>query len=119
MHRILIIDDQQKVLDIYQRLFTEEGMEVVLAQNASDGIRALIGEQVIDLVLLDINMYGINGGYIKEIIDEYDPQVKVIVSSVHPIDQQIKFIPRAYDYFDKSQGTEILLKQVKRALLLN
>ena len=119
MNRVLIIDDEEKVLDAYKRLLEEEGLDVLVAKNASEGTRALIGEQTIDLILLDINMYEIDGGYIKEIIDEYDPELKVIVSSVRPLEEQKEIIPKAYDYFDKSRGTDLLLKKVRKALFLN
>ncbi len=116
MERILIIDDEEKVLDAYKRLFEEEGVDVFVAKNAFEGTQILIRSGIIDLVLLDINMYGVDGGMMKEIIDEYDPELKVIVSSVRPLEEQKEIIPKAFDYFDKSQGTDLLLKKVREAL---
>jgi len=67
---------------------------------ATDGTRALISEEFIDLVLLDINMYEIDGGYMKEIIDEYSPELRVIVSSVRPLDEQKEIVRRESFWID-------------------
>ena len=116
METILIIDDEGKIRDTYKRLLNDEGYDVLVARDAQEGTRALIGDKTIDLVLLDINMCEIDGGYMKEIIDEYDPTLKVIVSSVRPLEEQQELIPKALDYFDKSHGTDLLIKKVKKIL---
>ncbi len=116
MKRILIIDDEEKVLAAYKRLLEEEGFAVFTARSATEGTRMLIREEEMDLVLLDINMFEVDGGVMKEVIDEYDPQLKVVVSSVRPLEEQKEIIPEAADYFDKSQGTDLLLKKVKKVL---
>jgi DNA-binding NtrC family response regulator len=116
MKSILIIDDEQKVLDAYKLLFEEEGFRVIVAQNASAGTRALIAEEIIDIVLLDINMFKIGGTVMRGVIEEYDPDLKVIISSVHSLEEQRKIIPCAFDYFDKACGVEVLLQKVKYAV---
>jgi CheY-like chemotaxis protein len=116
MMKILIIDDEKRIRDLYQRLLEDEGYEVLLAKNAVEGTRQIVTQNGIDLILLDINMPEVDGAYMKEIIDEYDPSFKIIVSSVRMLDEQKELIPQATDYFDKSSGTEILTEKINKAL---
>jgi CheY-like chemotaxis protein len=71
----------------------------------------------VDIIILDIEMPGVDGRVMFEIIKEYNPDLKVIVASVYPIDQQKRLIPFALDYFDKSQGIMKLLAKVSHVLV--
>lgn len=115
MKRILIIDDEPKIRRLYSSLLSGEGFSVFEARNADEATGVLIAMQV-DLVLLDIKMPETDGCEMRKTIKEYDEKLKVIVASVYPLDEQRQRIPAADDYFDKAQGTEVLLSKVKRAL---
>ena len=117
MKRILVIDDEIKIRKIYKDIFSKEGFEVLEAHNAADGTFKIISEYNIDLILLDINMPEVDGAMMREVIAEYEPKFKVIISSVYPIDEQRQAIPDAYDYHDKAQGIDILIGKVKKALI--
>ena len=117
--KILVIDDEGKIRHLYDKLFKAVGnqlFEIIEAANAEDATEILI-RGGIDLVLLDINMPGIDGQVMNEVIKEYNPQAKVIVSSVYPVVKQRVIIPEAFDYFDKSQGLLQLLSKVSRAFV--
>ena len=57
---ILCIDDADSVLQLYGRIFEEQGYKVILASNAWDGLDALKHREV-DCVILDYEMPGMNG----------------------------------------------------------
>ncbi|MGE0267043.1 MAG: response regulator [Candidatus Omnitrophota bacterium] len=116
MKKILIIDDETKIRSTYREVLTKEGFEVFEAKSASQATFKLISTQHIDLVLLDLNMPEINGVVMRDVINEYDPDFKIIVASVYPIDEQRQAIPRADDYFDKVQGVDVLLEKVRKVL---
>ncbi len=109
--KILIIDDEERIRAIYKWLLEESGLTVTEAANAEEATRVMITEKV-DLILLDINMPQVNGKTMFEVIQEYDPRLKVIVSSVYPVDVQRKMIPHAFDYHDKSEGSSSLLDKI-------
>ena len=115
MKKILIVDDEVRIRDIYVRMFVPEGIIVRVAANAGEAVNILIREGV-DLILLDIGMPNIDGRVAFDIIKEYDPQARIIISSVYPIEKQKTMIPGAEDYFDKSEGPIWLLKKVLDAL---
>ncbi len=115
MKRILIIDDERRIGQSYTVLLSEEGFEVKHASSAQEATNFLIREHF-DLVLLDINMPGVDGKVMYEIIREYDRSLKVIVSSVYPIEEQVQSVLGASAYHNKSQGVDILVAKIKEVL---
>ena len=115
MKKILIIDDEQRIGQSYTRLLSEEGFEAKYALGAKEATNLLIREPF-DLVLLDINMPEVDGKAMYEVVREYDRHMKVIVSSVYPIEDQIQSILGASAYHNKSQGVDILVAKIKEVL---
>lgn len=115
MKRILVIDDERKIRQIYNNLLTPEGFEVIEASNAASA-NEILKEKKIDLILLDIKIPEVDGAVMYEVIQLFHKKVRVIVSSVYPVEDQRQIIIGAIDYHDKSQGTEILITKIKNAL---
>jgi len=115
MKRILIIDDECRIGQSYKLLLTEEGFDVKHASSAQEATNLLIREHF-DLVLLDINMPEVSGKVMYEVVREYDRNMKVIVSSVYPIEEQVQSILGASAYHNKSQGVDILVAKIKEVL---
>lgn len=115
MGKILIVDDEKKIRKIYSRLLTAEGFEVIEKFNAMEASETLVREKV-DLVLLDIKMPEVDGSILYEVMQLFNRKARIIVTSVYPLDEQKRLIPEAVDYYDKSQGTDILLAKIKEAL---
>ncbi|MBU1147379.1 MAG: response regulator [Candidatus Omnitrophica bacterium] len=112
MKKILIVDDEEKIRKIYKDLLIDKGYYVIEAANANIANEELLREEI-DLVLLDIKMPKIDGGVMYDVIRMFHRKCKVIVTSVYPLDEQMKIIPEAEGYHDKSEGTEVLLAKVK------
>lgn len=115
MKKILIIDDEQKIGQSYAELLSEEGYEVKHAKSAQEATNLLIREHF-DLILLDINMPEVDGKIMYEVVREYDRSMKVIVSSVYPVEDQVQSILGASAYHNKSQGVDSLLEKIKEVL---
>ncbi|MDE1920021.1 MAG: response regulator [Candidatus Omnitrophica bacterium] len=113
--KILIIDDEPSILRIYTKMLVELGFTARWALNADNAMDILIREKI-DLVLLDIKMPGVDGKTMFEVIHEYDPMLKVIVSSVYAVERQKELIPCARDYFDKSRGLPVLIEKMMGVL---
>lgn len=96
-------------------MLASEGYRII---EAADAICAneILKTEDIDLILLDIKMPEIDGTILYEVTKLFHRQVKVIVSSVYPIDEQRQLVAEAADYHDKSQGADILLTKIKKAL---
>ena len=116
MKKILIVDDEEKIARIYKSLLADEGYEVFEANDSHSATHLLVAQKDIDLILLDIRMPSVNGVMLCEIAREYNPEIKVIVTSACPLEDQKRLIIKADDYYEKSQGLEMLLSKIKTVL---
>ena len=116
MSKILIVDDELKIRQIYKKLLLFERYQVLEAEDCATAAQFLIDNKDIELVLLDINMPVLDGGVLYRMVRMLDPKVKVIVTSAYPLQDQKNRIERADDYFDKSQSILILVQKVKQVL---
>jgi DNA-binding NtrC family response regulator len=115
METILIVDDEKKVRNIYRRLLQDEGFKVLEAENAVKA-KWLLESEHVDVMLLDINMPEITGDVLYEIARIFNRDVKIIVTSVYPVNYQKEKIEGAVEYFDKSEGLKVLIEKVKKVI---
>lgn len=92
--KILIIEDNADLVDMYKVKFASEGFEVSSAPDGEEGIVKVVQEKP-DAILLDILMPNMNGmEVLKAIKDNTEMDVKIIVLSNLSQQDQIK---KAYD----------------------
>lgn len=79
---VLIIDDERAVRDAIVDILELEGIPALAAANGDEGI-ALYKAQAaeIDLVLLDLSMPGKSGRETFEALQQFDPDVRIMLSS--------------------------------------
>ena len=114
MKTIFIVDDEQRIRDIYRRIICYKGRElfrVIEADSAEAAARRLLRNHV-DLILLDIRLPKISGQVMFDVIRAYDPDIKIVVLSVFPVGEQKRLIPYADGYYDKSWGPIRLIDTV-------
>ena len=114
--RMLVIDDEPKIREMYRNIFDALGYEVVTAENAIDAHNNLVRNKF-DIVLLDINMAEADGSTLFEVMKAFHKNVKVVVSSVYSVSEQQERIKDADGYFDKSDDTKILVSLIASILL--
>ena len=114
MPKILIVDDEKKVRDIYHKLLAFEKYQVLEAEDVPSATKLLVDDADIRLVLLDINIPQVDGGILFRLIRMLDEKIKVIVTSAYTLDDQKKIIVKADDYYDKTQGMDLLLEKVRK-----
>ena len=115
MRKVLIVDDEERIRDMYVRALVEEGFLVRKAADAGLATNILIREEM-DIVLLDIKMPEINGQIMFDVIREYDPTLKIIVCSVYHLETQRIMIPGADGYHNKTHGISILIEKINGVL---
>jgi len=116
--KILIIDDEPEMRDLFSRLLNGAGYCPIAIEGAARALAYLEEHQKdIDLIILDINMPELDGMDFFDMLKDNQSQVKVIVSSVYPIDDQKVCIFDADDYYDKSDGNATLLEKIDKLFL--
>jgi DNA-binding response OmpR family regulator len=78
MKKILVVDDEENIRELYRDELSEEGYEVELAE---DGYEALKKVEMFcpDLVTLDVKMPGIDGLEVLRRIREANPSLPVLL----------------------------------------
>jgi PAS domain S-box-containing protein len=81
--RLLVVDDEPGVRQLTVRMLARLGYRVTDAGDAAEALRA-ISQDKPDLVLADVVMPGLNGRELREQIRDIDPELPVVLMSVHP-----------------------------------
>ena len=115
--KILIVEDEQKIADTLQRGLSENGYWAEVAYDGNIGYK-LFNNHDFNLVILDINLPGIDGYKLCKIIRSSNPSIPIIMlTSLSTLDDKIEgYDAGADDYVVKPfEFRELLLKI--RALL--
>lgn len=118
MSKILVIDDELGIREALAQNLGDDGHEVLLAENGTQG-RQLRAEQTPDLILLDIWMPDLDGlSLLKEWVTEGPLTVPVVMMSGHGTIQHAVEATRlgAVGFLEKPFKLKALLDMVKQAL---
>lgn len=113
--KILIADDHKMFVDgIESILNLEENMKVVGRCYDGSKVEALVTELDVDLVLLDVNLPGMNGIEVCKRMNEVHPKVKIIAISMFNEESYVTEILSngASGYILKNTGREELIKAI-------
>ncbi|NOZ56775.1 MAG: sigma-54-dependent Fis family transcriptional regulator [Calditrichaeota bacterium] len=119
MYTILVVDDDKNICKMIEiNLRKEKSYEVLTASSGESCLRVL-RENHVDLVLLDIQMPGIDGIETLKRIREEDPHIQVVMMSAHgTIERAVQSMKLgAYDFLTKPFSSERLMVTVKNALM--
>lgn len=114
--RILLIDDEEAFITTMSKRLDKRGHPVSMAFSAQEGIAAL-EKEVIDVVILDVKMPGMDGIEALSVIKGRYPMVEVIMLTGHAtVESAIEGMKRgAFDYMMKPCDMDELLKKVGEA----
>lgn len=116
MKKILLVDDEDSIHLLYREELEEEGYSVTSAFTGEEALKKL-AETDVDLVILDINMPGMNGLEALRKIKEINPALPVILSSAYQEFKQDLASWASDEYLVKSANLDELKAAVKRHLL--
>jgi PAS domain S-box-containing protein len=90
---VLLVDDEEIIIDIGQEMLETLGYRALLAKDGKEAIEICQNSpDRIDLVVLDMIMPGMDGGVVFDRIREYNPEIKVLLSSGYSLNGQAKTI---------------------------
>lgn len=113
--RILLVDDEEGIQLLYREEFEDEGFEVVSAYNGDEAL-AIFLQETFDLIILDINMPGMNGIEVLRRMKEVKPHLPVILSSAYQEYKQDIGSWASEEYIVKSSNLDDLKEAVRRHL---
>jgi DNA-binding NtrC family response regulator len=115
--KILIIDDEKSIRDVFSLLLEERGFIVGTAENTEAGLDKA-RKFLPDIILLDMNLPDKSGIEVLPEIKENHPQTEVIIiTAFGTIKSAVEATKLgAYDYLEKPVDNEELLLVISRAL---
>ena len=81
--KIMLVDDDSAIRQMLARLLTGEGYDVLLAVNGSESVQVVRATDI-DLVLLDLNMPGMDGWETFEQLVSENPMLPIVVITARP-----------------------------------
>jgi DNA-binding response OmpR family regulator len=114
--KILVVDDEKSIRDLFASAFSEAGYDVHLAENAEAALD-ILSRQEIELIFLDLKLFGMNGIELCRQIRKTRPVAIIYAitgwSGLFEIEEcrEVGFD----DYFQKPVSLEMLMKSVEDA----
>jgi len=115
--RILIVDDEPRVINLVREVLSATGFDVVAAFSGESGIEVAALEQP-DLILLDIILPGTLDGYqvTKRLREFSNVPIIMLTAKVREVDMLQGFEVGADDYITKPFSSKELLARVQAVL---
>ncbi len=116
-NKILVVDDEHLIRWSLEQNLKKQGYGVSTAGSGEDALR-LLQEETPDLMLLDIQLPGMNGMEVLEKVKELEEDVIVImVTALGVLETAVKAMRLgAYDYINKPFNLDELAIVIKKAL---
>lgn len=117
---ILIVDDEESIRQSLGGILADDGYDILTAGSGEEALK-ILGEEVVNLVLLDIWLPGMDGIETLRMIKTEYPQLRVVMMSGHgTIETAVKATKLgAFDFIEKPLSLEKMLLLVKHALDMN
>ena len=119
MSRVLVIDDEAGIRQILRDILTDEGYDVVVAEDGIDGLQ-IARDGRVDLVFLDVWLPRRGGIDVLKDLKELQPDLPVVVISGHGnIDLAVKAVKLgAFDFLEKPLSLDRVTTIAKNALAI-
>jgi DNA-binding NtrC family response regulator len=116
--RILIIDDELGIREMFKRLLKDSGYDLHLAKDGSEGVE-MIRKDNFDLIISDLKMPKIDGIGVLKSAKEYNPDIPVIMITAYAtVETAVEAIKiGAYDYITKPFDPDSIEVTIKNAIL--
>ena len=111
--RILIVDDEPKILQLFSRILEKENREIHTVLSGSEALN-LIKTMPFDLVLLDLKMPGMDGADTLRAIREIDINVPIYIVTAF----ENEFHDKLKEISKDGISFEILAKPIEKKQLL-
>ena len=116
METVLLIDDEQRMLDLLELFLVPHGYRCLKATSGEQGI-VMLKEEQIDLVLLDIMMPNLDGWEVCEAIREFSNVPVIMLTARSDKKDLIKGLNKgADDYITKPFDEGELIARVQAVL---
>ena len=116
---LLIVDDEPQIIQVVKGILQDEGFEVTTAPDGETALKLAAAEPP-DLVLLDINLPGLDGLEVLSELKKRQPMLPVIMISAYgSVENAVKATRLgAYDFIEKPPNADKIILSVRNGLEL-
>ena len=117
MSKVLLVDDEPRILSLLQSLLKSEGLDVISERDGAAAIERIKNEPI-DLIVTDIRMSPVDGMEVFRFARRQQPDTPVILLTAYgAVNTAIEAMKGgAFDYLTKPFKVDELLITVRRAL---
>jgi DNA-binding response OmpR family regulator len=117
LRRILLIDDEPRILDFIARGLRSEGFEVDVASSGVQGLEMALSGRY-DIIVLDLLMPGLDGtSVLRDVVDRRPDQPVIILSALSDSDSKVGSLDLgADDYLTKPFVLDELIARIRARL---
>jgi DNA-binding NtrC family response regulator len=117
VNTILVVDDDDQLRKSFDKLLTEEGYAVQSAASGEAGLN-LVQQRVPDLVILDVQLPGMNGLEAFKAMHAVEPKLPVIIMTAYGTTETAIEATKmgAFDYILKPFDIPVMLETIRKAL---
>jgi DNA-binding NarL/FixJ family response regulator len=113
--KVLLVDDHKIVRDgIRLMLEPQAGIDVVAEAEDGGDVESILDDKDVDVIIMDINMPGVNGIKTTQTVKDKYPEIKVLALTMSSDDTHIRQMVQAgaSGYLMKSAGRDELTKAI-------
>ena len=116
--KVLLVDDEDRFCETTSKLLNKKGFDTAIANNAEKAIH-ILKDTKRDVIVLDIQMTGMDGHTALHEIKKTDPDIQVIILTGHGsrYSAMRALVREAFDYLAKPCDIEILASRIQDAYL--
>ncbi len=118
-YSILVVDDDKNIAKMIEINLRKTRLYDIKTASSGEACLKMIREEIPDLVLLDIQMPGIDGIETLKRIRDFDPRIPAVMMSAHgSIEKAVQSMKLgAHDFISKPFASDRLLVTVKNAII--
>ncbi|MBN2711282.1 MAG: response regulator [Planctomycetes bacterium] len=114
MKKILFVDDEIRLRQMYEKFFSSKGFEVVTAEDGCAAVNMVRNHEDIALIVMDLAMPNVNGELGIEVVRDIAPDVPIVIVSGHvPAQYQDEGIPGVCRIMHKPISMDALEKAIR------
>ena len=115
--RVLLVDDEKGFLDAMAKRLDKRGLIVSTAVGGAEALAVLAADDLVEVVVLDVKMPGMDGIQTLDRIKAEYPLVEVVMLTGHAtVETAIEGMRKgAFDYLMKPCEVEVLMDKIEQA----
>lgn len=113
LRKVLVVDDEEDLASLAEALLCAEGLDVVVANSATEALRILEQDDSIDALFTDVMMPGMTGLQLADAVRDMYPRIKIVLTSGYTLPALLADRQRQYLFTPKPYRIDTVMKLLR------